>query len=156
MRKIAWVLCLLMTLAISLLVGPLYGNESVAPKRTVIASKYDVNKEVTLSGTIESLVQKPTPGMIVGGHLMVSTSQGTVDAHIGSYLIAGKYAIPFESGQPVKLVGIMTTFNHQNVLLVRTIQTENRTITVRNDHGFLVYPGAKTRVAGISSTGGSR
>lgn len=156
MKKAAGGLCLLMALAIALLAAPLYADDSVAPKRTVIASKYDLSKEVTLEGTVQSLVRKPAPGTIMGAHLIVSTAQGTVDAHIGNYVVTGRYATSFASGQAVKLVGIMTEFNHQNVFVVRTIQTEDRTITVRSDHGFLVYPGAKARLTGVSSTGGAR
>jgi hypothetical protein len=121
-----------------------------------MASKYDVAKEVTVEGTIQSLVRKPAPGAIMGAHLMVSTAHGTVDAHIGNYLVVGKYAVPLPAGQSVKLVGKMTTFNHQNVLLVSTMETGSSTIRVRSEHGFLVYPGAKTRLAAISSTGGAR
>jgi hypothetical protein len=156
MRKIAGLLGLLIALAISLLAGPLYANESGALKRTVMASKYDLAKEVTVEGTIQSLVRKPAPGAIMGAHLMVSTAHGTVDAHIGNYLVAGKFAVPLPAGQSVKLVGMMTTFNHQSVLLVRTMDTGSGTIMVRSEHGFLVYPGAKARLAAISSTGGSR
>ncbi len=156
MRKIAGVLCLLMTLAISLLAAPVYANESVALKRTVTASRYDVTKEVTLEGAIQSLVRKPAPGTILGAHLIVSTGQGTVDAHIGNYLVVGKYATPLTSGQSVKLTGMMVTINQKSVLLVRTMQTGDRTITIRNEHGFLVYPGAKARLAAVSSTGGAR
>jgi hypothetical protein len=156
MRKTLGVLCLLMTLAISLLAGPLYANEPVLPKRTVIPSKYDMSKEVTLSGTVQSLVKKPAPGALVGAHLMVSTAQGTVDAHVGNRLLAGPNPASFASGQSVKLVGIMTEFNHQNVFLVRTIETGNRTITVRSEHGFLVLPGSAARVKGVFSTGGAR
>jgi len=156
MTKIAGVLCLLMTLAISLLAGPMYADESVALKRTVIASRYDLTKEITVEGTIQSLVRKPAAGTIIGAHLMISTGQGTVDAHIGNYLVIGKNAMPFASGQSVKLTGMMVTVDQKEVLLVRTMQTEGNTITVRNDHGFLVYPGAKARLAAVSSTGGAR
>jgi hypothetical protein len=155
MRKIAGLLGLLMALAISLLAGPLYANESGAVRRTVMASKYDVAKEVTVEGTIQSLVRKPAPGAIIGAHLMVSTAHGTIDAHIGNYFVAGKYALPLPAGQSVKLVGMMTTFHHQNVLLVRTMDAGSGTITVRSEHGFLIYPGART-LAATSSTGGAR
>lgn len=151
MRKIAGMLCLL-----SLLAGPLYANEFVAPRRTVIASRYDVTKEITVEGSIQSLVRKPAPGAIMGAHLMVSTAQGTVDAHIGNYLVVGKNAMPFASGQSVKLTGMMVTVNQKSVFLVRTMQTGGSTITVRNEHGFLVYPGAKARLSTVSSTGGAR
>ncbi|HXW62993.1 MAG TPA: hypothetical protein VEJ45_10355 [Candidatus Acidoferrales bacterium] len=150
MRKIAGAMCLLATLAISLLAVPLDADESAAPKRTVIASKYDVSKEVTIEGTVQALVTKPTPGMMVGAHLVVSTPQGTVYAHIGNRVITGPSAASFASGQAVKLVGVVTELNQQKVILVRTIETENRTITVRNEHGFLVSPSVS------ETTGGGR
>src|ERR1700733_11704965 len=83
MRKVTGGFCLLATLAISLLAGPLYANESMTPRRTVIASKYDLSKESTLQGTVESLVTNPAPPAIRGAHLKVSTAHGVVDAHIG-------------------------------------------------------------------------
>jgi len=156
MRKHLGVLCLLATLAISLLATPLFANESVAPKRTVIASKYDLSNEVTLTGTIQSLVKKPAPGTLMGAHLMVSTAQGTVDAHIGNFLIAGRNPTSFVSGESIKLVGIMTTINHHNLFLVRTLQMGDRTIMVRSEHGFLVAPASAARLKATSSTGAGR
>ena len=156
MRKIVGGLSLLTALVISVCWVPLDANESVTPKRTVIASKYDVTKEVTLEGTIQSLVKNPAAGAMPGAHLIVSTGQGTVDAHIGNHVIMGPSAESFATGQAVKLVGIMTKFNEQEVLLVRTIQTGNRTITVRNEHGFLVYPGSKATLKDAAPTGGVR
>ena len=156
MRKIAGGLCLLATLAISLVAAPLYANESAAPKRTVIASRYDVTKEVTLTGTVQSLVRKPAPGTIMGAHLMVSTAQGTVDAHIGNHLFAGKHPASFASGQSVKLVGIMTT-----VQPAERIPGPYDPDGKQHDYGpersrIPGVPGARTRLAGVSSTGGAR
>lgn len=156
MRKVLAGLCLLMALAISLLAVPVYANESATFQRAVTLSKYDVTKEVIVEGTVQSLIRRPAPGTMLGAHLMVSTAQGTVDAHIGNHLFAGRSTISFASGQAVKLVGIMTEFNHQNLFIVRAIQTGDTTITVRNERGFLVYPGSKARLTGVSSTGGAR
>jgi len=156
MRNIAGGLCLLATLAISLLAAPLDADETAAPKRTVIAPNYDVSKEISLEGRIETLVTQPAPGMMRGAHLIVSTAQGTVDAHIGNYVVAGSNAARFASGQAVKLVGMMIEFNHQSVFIVRTIQMENDTITVRNKNGFLVFPGSWATRGDASSTGGVR
>ncbi len=156
MRKNLGVLCLLATLAISLLAAPLYANESVAPKRTVVPSKFDLSKEVTLNGSVQSLVRKPAPGSFMGAHLMVSTAQGTVDAHIGNFVIAGRNPTSFTTGEAIKLTGIMTTYNHQNLFLVRTLQMGDRTITIRSEHGFLVAPASAARLKATSSTGATR
>ncbi|MDR3722696.1 MAG: hypothetical protein P4L00_13950, partial [Candidatus Acidoferrales bacterium] len=105
MRKIVEGLFLLATLAISLLAAPVYANESVTLKRTVIASKYDVSKEVTLEGTVQDVVMKPAAGSIIGAHLMIATAQGAVDAHVGNLIFSGKDGVSFSSGQAVKLTG---------------------------------------------------
>jgi archaeosine-15-forming tRNA-guanine transglycosylase len=157
MRRLAGGLSLLTPLSILLLAMPLGANESVAMKRTVIAPNYDLSKEVMLEGTVQSLVKRPVPGSLAGAHLIVATAKGTVDAHIGNYVISGPHAESFASGQAVKLVGILVEVNHQDVFIVRTIQTGNRLITIRNDHGFLVPPGSQAaRLANASSTGGVR
>lgn len=156
MKKYLGGLCLLTTLAISLLAAPIYADQAVALKRTVTAGWYDVRKEVTLEGTVQSLVKSSAPTGFPGEHLMISTAQGTVDASIGRYLVAGRYAVPFNPGQSVKLVGMMIEVNHHSVFAVRTLQTGDRTITVRSEHGFLVYPGGRAHVTSASSTGGAR
>jgi hypothetical protein len=122
----------------------------------VSAPIYDSTKEITLEGTVQSLATTPTPGRLSGAHLMLSTSQGTVDASIGIYVLSGPHATSFASGQSVKLVGVMTTINDKSVFLTRQIQTEDGTIAVRTEHGFLITPGVKGRLARISSTGGAR
>jgi hypothetical protein len=149
-------LCLLMTLAISLLAAPIYADQAVALKRNLNSGWYDVRKEVTLQGTVESVVKNSAVTSFVGAHLMVSTAQGTVDASIGNHLVAGRYAMEFTPGQSVKLTGMMIEVNHHSVFAVRTLQTGDRTVTVRSQHGFLVSPAAKTRLTGVSSTGGAR
>jgi hypothetical protein len=140
----------------SLLAVPLHADEATAQKRTVIAPRYDSTKEITLDGTVQSPVTTPTPGRMSGAHLMVSTSTGTVDANIGIFVRSGPHAMALASGQAIKLVGVMTTVNDKSVFLTREIQTENATIEVRNEHGFLITPGVKGRLAGVSSTGGAR
>jgi hypothetical protein len=153
MRKLAGGLCLIAALSISLLAMPLGANQL---KRTVVTPQYDVSKEITLEGTVENLVKNPAPGMILGAHLLVSTTEGMVDAHIGNYVISGPHAASFASGQAVKLVGVMIEANGHSVLIVRTIETENHTIVVRNEHGFLVFPGSRPSLQAVSSTGGAR
>lgn len=156
MRKMLGGVCLLTVLAISSLAAPLPANETATFKRTVVAPRYDATKEITISGTVQSLATTPTPGRLMGAHLMVSTSNGTVDAHVGNLVQSGSHATSFAAGRAVKLVGVMTTVNNKSVFLTREIQTANGTIEVRNEHGFLINPSAKTRSTRISSAGGAR
>ena len=41
---------------------------------------YDITKEVSLTGTVSSVLAKPAEGMLFGSHLMLETNSGQVDA----------------------------------------------------------------------------
>jgi len=103
------------------------------------APVYDASKEVTLTGTVSNVMTKPSAGMIAGGHLIVTTAKGSVDAHVGRRL-SGKEAIAVKAGDSVKLVGVMATLNHNQVFLVRTAEDGGHTYTIRNQKGFLMTP----------------
>jgi hypothetical protein len=66
---------LLTGLLFAILVVPLNADDS--------HSWYDVSKEVTLGGTVSSVLHKPAPGMIWGSHLMVETAFGRVRRQSG-------------------------------------------------------------------------
>src|SRR4029077_10627488 len=47
---------------------------------------YDAAREITINGTIQSVVSKHTVGSPVGMHLLVSQAESMVDAHVGPFL----------------------------------------------------------------------
>ena len=110
--------------------------------KTPRPARYDAAREVTIEGSVASLVTKPTRGMLAGAHVILSTSTGTVDAHLGNYALVGQNALTLTSGEHVRFVGLMTTVHGNPVFLVRTAQTANGVHVVRNTHGFLIQPGA--------------
>jgi hypothetical protein len=130
-------------------------NASTLPRRAAAsAPTYNAAKEVVVQGAVQSLVHKPTPGLMPGDHLMLNTPQGTVDAQIGKFLLRGN-TLSLTSGQQVRLVGMMTTFRNRGVLVVRLIQTDKGTITVRNQRGSLVVPFLKSPALKTSNAGGA-
>ena len=156
MRTMLGALCLPTLLLVSVCAAPVSADQKVAKKRAVHASRYDASMEVTIVGSVERLDTKPAPGKMLGGHLLVSTAKGTVDAVIGGYVLRGSHPFSPVPNQKVKIVGVMTTIHGNQIFLARTIETENGTVTVRNSRGFLVSPGAKGRIAQASIQGGSR
>lgn len=98
---------------------------------------YDKAHEMAFRGTIQEVVTQRTPGSPAGLHLLVASSQGTVDAHLGSYL-AKDTQEALHAGEAVQLVGAMQNIHGSNYLLVRQLIVGSRTITVRSEHGFLV------------------
>src|SRR5271156_1862422 len=75
MKKLLGGLGLLTLMAFSVFTGP--SQAATATKKIVTPMyQYDAAKEVTLKGTISSVVKKPAGGMLVGEHLMLATSSG--------------------------------------------------------------------------------
>jgi hypothetical protein len=131
------------------------GAQTAAAVNAARPAIYDASKEVTITGTVSNVVTKPTAGMIGGGHLMVATAKGTVDAHVGRRL-SGKYAIAVKSGDSVKLVGVMTTEKNSQVFLVRTAEDAGHTYTIRTEKGFLITPVAARGSSKTPATGSLR
>jgi len=119
---------------------------------------YDKAHETTLNGIISQLTTHPTPGSLLGLHMMVASGGATHDVHLGSYLPKDVTQNVLRSNQPVQVVGMNVTLHGKSVLLARQVITAGRLITVRDGHGFLVSPaahaGRRAHHAGPAFTGG--
>jgi hypothetical protein len=62
---------------------------------------YDITTEVTLNGTVTSVLNHPCAGMIPGLHLVLATESGTIDASLGRWGLQGKGALSVAQGEPV-------------------------------------------------------
>jgi hypothetical protein len=110
-------------------------------------SRYDVSKEVTLTGTVSSVLHKPAPGMIWGSHLMVETAFGRLDGSLGRFGLEGKGALSVTPGQQIELTGVMKTVRDKEVFMVRSVRANSITYTMRNEHGVDVSPLTRERAA---------
>lgn len=115
---------------------------------------YDASKEVTLNGTVSSVLTKPSPGMIMGSHLLLETTSGPVDASLGTFGLLGKSALSVAPGQQVEVTGVMTTIKNKQVFLARTVKVGGQAYTIRNEHGFPVSPQARERANGKTAQKG--
>ena len=110
-------------------------------------SRYDVSKEVTLTGTVSSVLHQPAPGMTWGSHLMVETVSGRLDASLGRFGLEGKGALSVTPGQQIELTGVMKTVRDKEVFVVRSVKANGKTFTMRNEHGIEVSPLTRERAA---------
>ena len=115
---------------------------------------YDVSKEITLNGTVASVLTKPTVGMIMGSHLMLTTLSGPVDASLGRFGLQGKGAASVARGQQVEVTGVMKTIHDHQVLLTRTLKVGGEVYSIRNQHGVPVSPQARERASGKTARKG--
>ena len=85
-----------------LLTGLMFAILAVPLNAADSHSRYDVSKEVTLSGTVSSVLYKPAPGMIWGSHLMVETAFGRLDASLGHSVWRAKTRSPLPPASRLK------------------------------------------------------
>lgn len=110
-------------------------------------SSYDVTEEVTLTGTVSSVLMKAAPGMIVGSHLLLATPNGPVDASLGRFGLRGDGAVSVAAGQEIEATGVMKRIKGQSVFLVRSVKVDGEIYTIRNKHGFPLSPQARKRAS---------
>ena len=124
---------LLSGLLVAILAVPL--GAQPAPKTQPF---YDIAREVTLNGTVSSVVTK-------GAHLMLATTSGTVDANLGRWGLTGKGALHVAAGSRVAVTGVMKTYNDKQVFIARTVKVGSQVYTMRNQHGIPVSPQSRAR-----------
>jgi len=150
MKRLPAGLC---ALTLMLLVSPcvwphtkVLAQVSAVETRTADSFSYDVSREVTLAGTVSSVIVKPPAGMLNGSHLLLVTANGSIDASLGRFGLRGQGAPAVTAGQQVEVIGMMRTIKDKPVLLTRIVKIGSRTYTIRNEHGFPVSPQSRERM----------
>jgi len=150
MRRPPFGLGSLTLLAAVFLAIPASAQTASVAARPVGPFAYDVTKETTINGTVSSVLSKPAAGMILGAHLLVTTSSGTVDASLGMFPFAGKGALSVQEGNWVAVTGVMKTINGKEVFLVRTVKVGNEIYPIRDERGAIITP--QERESGIQAS----
>jgi hypothetical protein len=125
----------------------------VVATRPASPFSYDISQELTLSGTVSSVLAKPAPDakpapeMIVGAHILLTTVTGPVDISLGTLALQGKGALNVAAGQQIQVIGVMKVFEGKQVLLARTVKVEDDVYAIRNEHGVPISPLARERAS---------
>jgi DNA/RNA endonuclease YhcR with UshA esterase domain len=142
-------------LALCLFAMPIHAQTAVTTK-TAVPLRYDISKEVTLTGTVSSVVKSASPEtkMMAGSHLIVETTSGTVDASLGGFALRGTGALSVTPGQRVQVTGVMKNIREREVFVTRLVQVDGHVYTIRNEHGFALAPVARERATKSEAKGG--
>jgi hypothetical protein len=151
MKHLCAMVCVLVLLSLLSLLAPVLAQTA---ERVPGPFSYDASKEVTLSATVLSVLTKPSPGMIMGSHLLVATPSGTVDASLGRFGLLGKGALSVTAGQQLEVTGVMTTVKDEQVFLARTVKVGGEVYTIRNEHGVPVPPQSRQPANGKTAQKG--
>jgi hypothetical protein len=145
MRPLSTGLCTLAIIFISFL-RPVQAQTTEIAAQAAKRFGYNFTEEITLTGTVSSVLAKAAPGTIVGFHLLLATLSGPVDASLGRFGLPGNGAVSVRAGQQIEATGVMKTIKEKTFFLVRTMKVGNEVYTIRNQHGFPVSPQARERV----------
>lgn len=129
---------LLAAVALSFLLWPALparAQSGSAPAQQAVP--YDISKETRVQGTIQS-VDSSGAHLPVGTHILVQTSDGVVDAHLGPLNKASLDALNLNAGEAVTLTGMDQSLPNGNVFLVRILTTPSRVVILRNERGYPV------------------
>ena len=154
---------LLTGLLLAMAAVPLSAQERESHPGRGFNAPYDAAHEITVNGTVQEVVTRHALGTAPGMHLLVSGTDGVVDAHVGSFLSEETRAAMHE-GLPIQIVGAMQELHGKQFLLARQITFGGRMVTVRSRTGFLVRELHRPRresptsqkAAGSETNGGSR
>jgi DNA/RNA endonuclease YhcR with UshA esterase domain len=129
-------------LALCLFSLPNYAQTSAVTTKSAAPHRYDITREVTLTGTVSGVVKTPTREMkmLPGSHLMLATGSGKLDASLGRFAMRNQGVLAITAGQQVQVTGVNTTVKGQQVFVTRLIQVNGHTYRVRNEHGIAVAP----------------
>jgi len=100
-------------------------------------ANYSVGAEVTVKGTVEDLKPGPQQGM----HVMLKTSDATLELALGPswYQTEKKYELA--KGDQIDVIGAKSKVDGRDVLLVREIKKGSETMTFRDTKGVPMWAG---------------
>jgi hypothetical protein len=103
---------------------------------------YSNATETAVAGTVEEVNTVSRPGRNTGGlHLMLNTSSGPVEVHVGPTWYVSSQNVTFAKGDAVTLIGSKVTISGREVLVAREITKGQQTLTLRAANGTPVWAG---------------
>jgi hypothetical protein len=130
-------------IALCLLAPPIHPQGAESTIKSSVPPWYDVTKEVTLTGTVSSVMEKATPEMkmLGGSHVVVETSsRRVVDASLGRLAMRGEGSLSVTLGEHIQLTGVMKVINDKEVLFTRLVRARGHLYKIRNEHGYTLAP----------------
>ena len=126
----------------------LIGTSTLAqkPRSGVLSGKtapgaYDIANDVSLQGTVLKYTENSAAPPI-GTHLLLQTSSGNVDVHLGDARLLHLAKLSIKLGSNIRFVGQMDTISTNPVFLARLVQVGPQILAIRSTQGFPLARGA--------------
>ena len=103
---------------------------------------YNPATETTVTGTVDSVKNVPSPGRGGGGlHLMLVVATGPIEVHLGPASFVSSKNVTFTKGDALTVVGSKVTMDGQEVVIAREIKKGDQVLTLRDEKGFPLWSG---------------
>ena len=114
------------------------------------SSVYQVGREVSLVGTVSSVVENSKTGPL-GTHVMVQTPSGLVDVHVGSAKYLEMNKLNLKSGDSVRVLGENFTVGTDTVFFARIVQDGTAAVAVRSPKGMPLWKNGKRLATNVNA-----
>ena len=96
---------------------------------------YDLAREGTIVGTVVSF-DPAGKNLPLGAHVVLQTSSGTLDVHLGDphFLTANNFSI--QSGDTLRVIGETVAYGRGTQFVARVVQNGTRALQVRSVRGL--------------------
>lgn len=117
------------------------GAQQAVPSDTRLLQSYDVNREISLLGTV---VKYESASVLapIGAHVTIQTASGQVDVHLGNAKVLAASQLTLNAGDNVRIVGEPMALGDGTYFAARIVQKGAQAVAVRNTKGFLLTPAA--------------
>ena len=119
MKQLSTGLCTLVFLFLISSLRPVQAQMTADATRAAGRFSYDGTEEITVTGTVSSVLAKAAPGMIAGSYLVIATPSGLVDASLGRFGLRGNGAVLVAAGEQIEVTGVMKTLKDKPLFLVK-------------------------------------
>jgi hypothetical protein len=103
-------------------------------------SVYNLSRETVLQGTVVSFTEKSaTPP--IGAHVVVQTSSGAIDVHLGNASLLSQNNIKLNAGDSVRILGASVPYGETSFFAARILQKGSQSVALRNTNGLPLAPG---------------
>ncbi len=106
--------------------GPGYGRNS---------PMYDPKTEVTMTGTVDDILQRNCMGKQNGVHLLLKSESENVEVCVGPASFVQQKGFSFSKGDQLEVIGSRTKVRGKDVVIARQITKANQTLTLRDAQG---------------------
>ena len=133
----------------------LYAQEksSAVPPTAASINSYDVDREVTLVGTVVaySSNSKTAPG---GPRVSLQTPSGVIDIHLGDARLLAANQFTLQPGDTLRIVGENISYSGGTQFVARIVQKGAQALLLRNTRGIPIISNSP-RGSAVSARQGS-